>query len=110
MGSSKTVRKDTHDAVISTPFTRIPGLPTWEAWENFLEEAQESALGITVEYDWAGDHGLLAEIVGATKCNVLTGATCVAYALPVRPPTVDPGVLAEDLTDKQARIAGLRNN
>ena len=72
MTNPETVRKDTHDAVISTPFTRIPGLPTWEAWENFLEEAQETALGITVEYDWAGDHGLLVEIVGATKYNVLT--------------------------------------
>ena len=50
------------------------------------------------------------EIVGATKYNVLTSGTLPAYTIPVRPPTVDPGVLAGNLTDKAARIAGLRNN
>ena len=86
MTSPKSLKKDTHDAVVGTPFTRVPGLPTWEAWENFLEESQEAALGITVEYDWAGDHGLLVEIVGATNYNVLTGGTLAAYTIPGPPP------------------------
>ena len=110
MVNAETVRKDTHDTVIGSPFTRVPGLPTFEAWENFLEEAQESALGITVEYDWAGDHGLLVEIVGDVKYNVLTGGTLVPYTTPTRPPTVDANVLAGNLTDKAARIATLEND
>ena len=50
------IRKETYDAVVGRPFTRIPGLPTWEQKEAFLEEAQESAMEQVVSYEWAGNH------------------------------------------------------
>ena len=67
MASLEAVRKDTHDTVVGRPFTRTPGLPTWEQKEKFLEEAEEVALEFTVNHAWAGDHGLLAEIMGPVK-------------------------------------------
>ena len=61
----------------------------------------------TVNYAWAGDHGLLAEITAPAKYQTKTGKV---YTLPARPPVVDPQVLAGALTDKQARIATLNND
>ena len=107
MSANETVRKETHDSVVGRPFTRIPGQPTWEQKEKFLEEAGELAMEFTVSYDWAGDYGLLAEIRGPIKYHVKTGKV---YTPPARPLVVDPQVLAGNLTDKQARIATLNNN
>ena len=55
-----------------------------------------------VTYDWAGEYGLLAEIIGATRMNKLTNVT---YVLPVKPPAVDPDVEAGNLTEKKALTA-----
>ena len=83
MTDCETTRKSTHDAVISKQFTRIPGLPTWEQKESFILEASELAMSFTVTYPWAGDHGLLAEILGQAKYLAKTGKN---YVPPVRPP------------------------
>ena len=61
------IQKETYDTVVGRPFTRIPGLPTWEQKETFLEEAQESAMEQVVSYEWAGDHGLLPEVIKNVK-------------------------------------------
>ena len=62
MSANETVRKETQDTVVGRPFTRVPGHPTWEQKDKFLQEAEDLAMEFTVNYDWAGDHGLLAEI------------------------------------------------
>ena len=67
MANHEALRKATFDSVVGRPFTRIPGLPTWEQKETLLEEAQESAMEMVVSYDWAGDHELLPEIIGHVK-------------------------------------------
>ena len=67
MVNYEALRQTTFDAVVGRPFTRIPGLPTWEQKENFLEEAQAIAMEMVVSYDWAGDHELLPEIIGHVK-------------------------------------------
>ena len=72
MVNYEAMQKDTYDTVVGRPFTRIPGLPTWEQKETFLEEAQESAMEMVVSYDWAGDHGLLPEVIGSIKFLSLT--------------------------------------
>ena len=51
MSANETVRKETHDSVVGRPFTRIPGQPTWEQKEKFLEETGELAIEFTVSYD-----------------------------------------------------------
>ena len=107
MSANETVRKETQDSVVGRPFTRVPGQPTWEQKQKFLEEAEEWAMEYMVNYDWAGDHGLLAEIMGRDKYYAKTGKW---YTPPVRPPVVHPDVSAGILTDKQARIATLNHN
>ena len=104
MADHEAVRKQTHDAVVARPFTRIAGLPTWEEKENFLEEACTLAMSFIVAYDWAGDHGLLAEIVGKVKYLALTTKN---YVEPKRPPIVPAGYA--NLTEKNARTATIKN-
>ena len=53
MANYKAVTKATHDTIVGRPFTRIPGLPTWEQKETFLEEAEEMSMEMIVFYDWA---------------------------------------------------------
>ena len=102
----ETIRKETHDYVVSRPFTSVPGLPTWEQGQKFLKECKELAMAMDVTYDWAGDHGLLAEIYGCQKYFQLTGKRCVP---PARPPVVHPDILANNLNQNNARIAEAEN-
>ena len=102
----ETIRKETHDYVVSRPFTRVPGLPTWEQGQKFLEECEELAMAMDATYDWAGDHGLLAEIYGYQKYFQLTGKQ---YMPPPSPPVVHPDILANNLKQNNARIAEAEN-
>ena len=92
-------RRNAYRRAKDTTFTRVAGLPSWEEKETFYDEAQELALTYdNVTYDWAGEYGLLAEIIGATRMNTLTNVT---YVLPVNPPPVNPDVEAGNLTEKK---------
>ena len=51
MANYEAPRKATHDTVVDRPFTRIPGLPTPEQKENFLEEVEEITIEMVVAYD-----------------------------------------------------------
>ena len=103
----ETIRKETHDYVVSGPFTRVPGLLTWEQVHKLLEECEELAMAMDVTYDWAGDHGLQADIYGYQKYFTLTGKQ---YVPPVRPPVVHPDILANNLSQNTARIAEAENH
>ena len=103
----ETIRKETHDYVVSRPFTVVPGLPTWEQGQKFLEECEDLSMAMDVTYDWAGDHGLLAEIYGYQKYFQLTGKR---YTPPNRPPVVHPDILANNLNQNNARVAETKNN
>ena len=93
--------------MVSRPFTRVPGLPTWEQGQKFLEECEELAMAMDVTYSWAGDHGLLAEIYGYQKYFQVTGKR---YVPPARPPVVHPDILANNLNQNNARRAEAENN
>ena len=101
------IRKETYDAVVGRPFTRIPGLPTWEQKETFLEEAEEISMKMAVSYDWAEDHRLLPEIIGHVK---FLSRTTKNYVAPNRPPVVPPAVLNQTATDKEAKIFMAEND
>ena len=60
-----------------------------------------------VSYEWAGDHGLLPEIIGDVKFLSLTEKQ---YVAPVRPPVVPPQVLDQSATDKEAKIFMAEND
>ena len=64
-------------------------------------------MAMTVSYDWAGDHGLLAKLYGYQKYFDLTGKQ---YVPPVRPPVIHPGIVADNLNQNNARIAEAENN
>ena len=69
----ESVRQQTRDAVLARPFTRVTGKPTFEQKEKFIEEAEDLAMNFAVSYPWSGQHGLLAEIMGAHKYLTETG-------------------------------------
>ena len=101
------MRSSTHARVLATPFTRVPGQPTFEQKEIFLAEATDLALEFTVSYPWAGEHGLLAKVLGAVKYLAKTGET---YAEPRRPPVADPRILLGGLSQAQIRVAAAVND
>ena len=103
----ESIRQQTHAAVVANPFTRVPGQPTFEQKEAFISECEEVALQFTVSYPWAGEHGLLAEVAGATKYLATTGK---AYVAPVRPLICDPRILGGTLNQATIRVATAVND
>ena len=103
----ESVRQQTRDAVLARPFTRVTGKPTFEQKEKFIEEAEGLAMNFAVSYPWSGQHGLLAEIMGAHKYLAETGKH---YVPPARPPVYDPAIIREGLTQAQIRVAQAMND
>ena len=103
----ETIRTSTHAKVVATGFTRVVGQPTFEQKENFLAEAEALAINFVVSYIWAGEHGLLAEIMGAAKYLAKTGEV---YVAPVRPPIADPRILGGGLSQAAIRVAAAVND
>ena len=60
-----------------------------------------------MSYIWAGEHGLLAEIMGAAKYLAKTGEV---YVAPVRPPIADPRILGGGLSQAAIRVAAAVND
>ena len=103
----ESVRQQTRDAVLARPFTRVAGKPTFEQKEKFIEEAEDLAMNFAVSYPWSGQHGLLAEVMGARKYLAETGKH---YVPPARPPVYDPQILGGGLTQAQIRVAQAMND
>ena len=100
MSDPEVARKNTYQAVIDRPFTRICGKPTWEQKEVLLQESRDlSMIFDQVSYDWAGPYGLLAEIEGGTK---FTALITKQYTASVCSPPQDPDIVSGNITDKQA--------
>jgi hypothetical protein len=83
MAEYTTLGKATYDGIISKPFTRILGKPTWHHKEKLIEEASDLALKMDVSYPWSVTWGLLAVIQGATK---YLADTALEYIEPTKPP------------------------
>ena len=65
MTSYHDLEKQTYEEIRAKPFKRIHGLPSWRAKEQLVKDCRGPALACRVSYDWAGNYGLLAEIIGA---------------------------------------------
>ncbi len=63
----KQLEETVYEAVRSKPFTKIRGQPSRKARKKLEAEACKVAMNADVSYPWAGDFGLLAELVGAVK-------------------------------------------
>ena len=64
-------------------------------------------MNFAVTYPWSGQHGLLAEIMGAHKYLAETGKH---YVPPVRPPIYDPRIIGAGLNQAQIRVAQAMND
>ena len=76
-------KKAAFDAVCECPLTQILGRPTYTQRDKLVEEISDLALECNVTYKWAGDYGLLAEIMGNGPYLLLTGKE---YMEPTEPP------------------------
>ena len=65
--------KAAFNAVCKCPLTRILGQPTRTQRDKLVEEISNLALECNVTYEWAGDYGLLVEIMGNGAYLLLTG-------------------------------------
>ena len=81
------LEKSVFETIRDKKFKRIPGKPTWQNKEDLLAEAADVAIECEVHYAWAGDFGMLAEIVGPVRYLADTG---LVYVAPVAPPEVVP--------------------
>ena len=75
--------KAAFDTVHKHPLTRILGWPTRTQQDKLVEEISNLALECNVTYKWAGDYGLLVEIMGNGAYLLLTGKE---YTKPTKPP------------------------
>ena len=76
----------------SHPFTRIHGQPSRQDFDTFKEEASTLACEVDdINYPWSrnatGEYGLLADIIGATEYDQLTGIDL--YTEPNKPAAYD---------------------
>lgn len=107
MTSYHDLEKQIYEEIRASPFTRIHGKPTWRAKEKLVREARERAIKQRVSYDWAGQYGLLAEIIGAAR-YAADNPTLPPYVPPVQPP--HSPVLPVGATAAQIRAATDDNN
>ena len=87
--TAKQLEEKAYEAVRSKPFTKIRGQPSRKARKNLEAEACEVAMDADVSYSWAGDYGLLAKVIGATKYAEETGQK---YIQPTQPETYDSNI------------------
>ena len=77
------IESSTYTAIREKPLTRIHGTPTWQQKENMLSKLEELAINVKVHYNWAGDYGLLAMVIGTARYQT---NTTLAYIPPTQPP------------------------
>ena len=85
--------KNEYNRVRAKPFTRIQGRPKRADWDLLRREACTLAITVRVPaYDaWAGDHGILAEIIGGPAYLAKTTKQYIAL---VRPTAHNPSIRA----------------
>ena len=86
-------KKAEYDRIRAKPFTRIHGRPTRNGVDRLASEAGDAVLETQIPgFDWAGEHGLLAEVVGDALYTDKTGKT---YILPTEPQVFDSRIRAD---------------
>ena len=109
VSTAMSAQKAVYDAIRAKPFTRVHGRPTRKSYDRLLEEACELASAFDVPYEWAGDHGLLAEVLGAEAYLRVTGKDYVE-PVPVEPfnPQINQGTTEYQKAKKAAEYEEIR--
>ena len=108
MTSYHDLERQVYEDIRAMPFTRIHGRPTWRTKEKLMKEAKRPALNQRVSYDWAGQFGLLAEIIGAAR-YALDNPAMPAFVAPVQPANT-PTYPNNNPTGAQIKAATDANN
>ena len=78
------LQKDTEEDVLTNSLTRIHGRPEWMQMVKMIKESAKIACKFKVSYDWSGNYGLQAIILGAAK-YAARYPTLPAYTQPNQP-------------------------
>ena len=80
-------QKAEYDRIRAKPFTRVHGRPNRNNLDWLVQETSELLIETRIPgFSWAGEHGLLAEVIGGTQC---TAKTTKVYTVPVEPAAYD---------------------
>ena len=107
MTSYHDLEKQIYEDVRAEPYTRIHGRPSWSDKERLIKESKVHALRNKVSYDWSGQYGLLAEIIGAAR-YAIENPLLPGYVAPVQP--ANSPTLAGNATAAGIRHATDANN
>ena len=100
------IESSTYAAIREKPLTRIHGTPTWLQKENLLSKIEELTINAKVHYDWVGDYGLLAVVIGTARYQT---DTTLVYILPAQPPNHHASI-NDRLTSAQREKFNAKNN
>ena len=92
--------KATFDAACKCPLTRILSHPSGTKWDKLVKENFNLALECSVTYNWTGDYGLLAEIMGNGPYLLLKGQE---YMEPMEPPKYPEELNKDSIKDERDR-------
>ena len=96
-----TARKAEYDRIRETPFTRVHGKPSRAQYDRLKREAQAAASKARIPvFDWAANHGIIAEVIGAVPFHQKTG---IVYDEPALPAAYDPDIDG-DMDDHERRV------
>ena len=107
MAKLKALEKAVYIQVWNTPFTRVPGHPTWIHTEHLVKDVEVTGIEMDVSYAWAGDWCLLSEIHGTVK---YLASNREAYMPPPSPPQNYTGVLLGNPSQTHIQITTASNN
>ena len=88
--SSTSAEQSAYEAIRAAPFTKIQGRPTRRCRDDLEEEAKIALCGAKVPgFEWAGEFGLLGELMNAANYTTLSGET---YVEETEPKPFDPSI------------------
>ena len=107
MTSYHDLEEQTYRSVIAEHITRIHGKPVWRTKEVMKNELTKIAIKHKVSYDWSGDKGLIALIIGAERLKE-DYPDLPDFTMPERPPSA--AVVAAGTSQHATREARDKND
>ena len=97
------LQTDTEDKVLTHQLTKIHGRPYWMQLQKMIKELCKIACIFKVSYEWSGNYGLMAMILGAVKYG-LRHPTLPAHVQPTQP-AARPNIPNGNASDEFVRNA-----
>ena len=113
--SAEASEKQEYERIRSHPFPRIRGEPEWSDYINLRTAAAKLATEANTGYTWGTnaegeDYGLMADILGGTEYEAITGVPAASYvAATTKPALYDPAINASTSDYQRDKRTALRN-